>query len=885
MPRERARAGAPARGGRWPRRCARKEGALYPSGGLLAALAALPLLPSARRSDTSLRQGGRVSDAAGGRARQDPWRSRTPFALLIAAFAVALAGLGAWRESRRALESAYPPANGTLSVAGLRAPLEIVRDRRGVPHVRAQSEVDAWFGLGFAQAQDRLAQLVWLRRVALGRSAERIGEAGLASDRWARTLDFAGLAARDLRAASPEARRALSAYAAGVNAWIALLRNGELAAPPVALDEPLDEVEPWLPQHSLALAKQHAWALADPVAEILVLEQLVRSLGAGAARPLFPDEVGSTPPPAPAPSPAPASADALDARAVALLSSTRRALGLSGASVGSAGWIVDAALARRGHPLLAADLHFPPSAPSHVYEAHLRGGALEVAGATLPGIPAFWAGFNPHAAWAALQVPVVVADLFEETIFAQDGTRFLDAGRWRPLATRSEKIAVAGGGEETLLVRATSRGPLLDALAPEAGRPVSLHWSGALGGGVDGLVRLAHAESAAEAREALRAHVEPVVSVVFVDAAGAGGLQLAGFVPQRAMPSGLQPVPASNSAYEWSHGVSADELPARLLGAGHPWIVSADAGLPLASVGIELMWRPGARAERVSELLAQASVRGPLDLAQLVAIQHDAGSAVTPRIVANVLELMKDDAQLGHEEREVLALLVAWDGVSDAASRSATAYHVLCARLLPMLLSPALGETLARAYLSLPRVQSAALLDMALARARQGGDPDAAWSDPTLVRISLRRALRETWLTMATRLGASREKWSWGHLHRVSFAPLWPGAWAGRADELGPFPIAGDATSIAVSEFRGLDDRFDADVVSGYRLLVDAGNLDQALTAFAPGQSEHAGHPHALDALPRWLLGKPGLLSTSDPVIEDGPLEDLRLVPTSPTAG
>ena len=57
------------------------------------------------------------------------------------------------------------------------------------------------------------------------------------------------------------------------------------------------------------------------------------------------------------------------------------------------------------------------------------------------------------------------------------------------------------------------------------------------------------------------------------------------------------------------------------------------------------------------------------------------------------------------------------------------------------------------------------------------------------------------------------------------------------------------------------------------------GNLDQALTAFAPGASEHAGHPHATDGIERWRLGKPNLLSTSDPVIEDGPVQTLLLEP------
>ena len=162
---------------------------------------------------------------------------------------------------------------------------------------------------------------------------------------------------------------------------------------------------------------------------------------------------------------------------------------------------------------------------------------------------------------------------------------------------------------------------------------------------------------------------------------------------------------------------------------------------------------------------------------------------------------------------------------------------------------------------------------------KKGLEGGAVYALSALVRASLSRGLRETSLFLSAELGASRERWTWGRLHHVRFAPLWPGAWRGEPGALGPFELAGAGDTIAVSEYATLGDGFDAEVVAGYRLLVDAGNLDQALTAFAPGQSEHAGHPHATDALERWRLGKPNLLSTSDPVIEDGAVQSLRLEP------
>ncbi|HEU4430317.1 MAG TPA: penicillin acylase family protein, partial [Myxococcota bacterium] len=743
--------------------------------------------------------------------------------------------------------------------------------RRGVPHVRARSERDAWFGLGFAHGQDRLGQLVWLRRLALGRTAEIAGEDAAAADSLARTLGFAGLAARDLARASADARAALEGYAAGVNAWLALLRDGQ-AAPPLGLQEPLAEIEPWQPRDSLAIAKHHAFALADPIAEILVLEQVVRALGAGPARALFP--VGLRVPSASAPR---AIAHTPSDGELAALTSLRRGLGLAGASVGSAGWVVAGEGTRRGRALLAADLHLAPTLPSRVYEAHLRGGSLEVAGATLPGIPAFWLGFNADVAWALVATPAVVVDLFEETLYADDPTRYFEQGKWRPLAQREERIAIDGGDERVVAVRETARGPLLDGLFPHAGRPLSVRWTGALGGGIDGLVALAHARDVAGAREALRAHEEPVADALLVDTRGGALQQLVGAAPRRAYPSGLQPVPSSNASYEWTARLALEEMPARALGPGTPWLIAADAPLAPAAGAIETLWRPGVRGEQLEAQLRAAAARGPATLAQQLALQVDHGSLDARRSVAAISALMQGQRGLGSAERALLDLLRDWDGASAPESRAAAAFHVLAARTLKPLLAPALGEELANAYLALPRVPAPALLGDTLARAAAGGDPELPWTAPDLARATLAKALRETTLVLSDRLGANAERWTWGRLHRVRFAPLWPGAWRGDVAALGPFELGGDGTTLAVSEYAALSESFDATVVSGYRLLVDAGNLDQALTAFAPGQSEHAGHPHATDAIERWQRGRASLLSTSDPVIEDGPVRELRL--------
>ena len=85
-------------------------------------------------------------------------KRRAALALVLAATALALAAR--WLEERRQVRAAHPIVAGEMAVVGLRDAALIIRDRNGVPHIRTRSERDAWLGLGFVHAQDRLAQLV-----------------------------------------------------------------------------------------------------------------------------------------------------------------------------------------------------------------------------------------------------------------------------------------------------------------------------------------------------------------------------------------------------------------------------------------------------------------------------------------------------------------------------------------------------------------------------------------------------------------------------------------------------------------------------------------------------------------------------------------------------
>ncbi|HBT42511.1 MAG TPA: penicillin acylase family protein, partial [Rhodospirillaceae bacterium] len=126
------------------------------------------------------------------------------------------------------------------------------------PRIRADNGDSAFFALGFVHAQDRFFQMELMRRAGAGRLAEMLGAPALDMDRYMRRLGIYRLAEAQAKAASPELKSRLKAYADGVNAWI-----DETAWPRTVEFLALRHTpEPWRPADSLVWGKLMALRLA-----------------------------------------------------------------------------------------------------------------------------------------------------------------------------------------------------------------------------------------------------------------------------------------------------------------------------------------------------------------------------------------------------------------------------------------------------------------------------------------------------------------------------------------------------------------------------------------------------------------------------------------------
>jgi penicillin amidase len=502
----------------------------------------------------------------------------------------------------------------------------------------------------------------------------------------------------------------------------------------------------------------------------------------------------------------------------------------------------------------------------------------------IPGLPVIWTGCNDRVAWASTHAPAAIVDLYRETLHATDPELYYDGGGWRPLQVRVESIPVRGGEEETLTVRSTRHGPLVHELFEPGREPLSLAWAGARieeGSSVAALMAAARARDAEALLGGLARHREPPLTVVYADAQGSAGAQVAGWIPRRVLPSGLVPLPGRARWWDWIEPVAFEELPRAELARGQGWIIAADNHLASPEGGgrVEWLWQSGVRARRIDALLHSAAKSGRLDLRETLSIQTDVDAGRPRALIDSALELaVAGGDSLGSEAREVAELLRDWDGQEVAGSTGSAVYHVFLVSLTRALLQRHLEGALMERYLALPQADPGQVVFETVRAAAEGGEP-GGWDDPELVGAAVRESLREAWLSLSFRLGANRRKWNWGRLNPLHFRPLGPPEKEGGALlPLGPFEVGGSGSTVNATTYDAAAP-FAVRVAALFRFGVDAGALDQALTSLAPGQSEHPRHPHFGDGVDRWLEGRYRLLSTRVLAVEETSVSKLVLEP------
>ncbi|MDG2259113.1 MAG: penicillin acylase family protein [Paracoccaceae bacterium] len=353
-----------------------------------------------------------------------------------------------------------PDYDKTIDVQGILGDVRIVRDTANVPHIFGSSDGDVFFGLGYVHAQDRLWQMLTVRRTVQGRMSEVFGERTLYIDKLLRTLDLYGAATTSVAAQSPEALVALQAYSAGVNARIDEINESALGrgAPEMFLFK--QDVPPWTPADSLAVIKVMALQLSGHLEYEVLRARTSLVLEPERVADILPDVPGNgltaLPDFAALVPGLPTYAEAEDMPFDAFSPFKKRAF--AGASNAFAASPLRAAA---GGTLLANDPHLGFAAPSSWYLARLELQTGGVIGGTLPGLPAVLTGRTAKTGWGITSAYVDDQDVYIERLNPDNQNEYQTRSGFAPFKTQSTIIQVKDAEPVTLAIRKTNNGPVL----------------------------------------------------------------------------------------------------------------------------------------------------------------------------------------------------------------------------------------------------------------------------------------------------------------------------------------------------------------------------------------------------------------------------------------
>lgn len=671
-------------------------------------------------------------------------------------------------------------------------PVRIVRDQLGVPHIFAESVDDALFAQGFATAQDRLWQMDTMRRLAAGELSEIVGKAALELDRKARRLRMRKIVEAWLRTMPAADRAALAAYARGVNFYIEANRGKWSPEFAVLGYEP----RPWLITDTLLCALQMHRTLSGNWEQDLLKARMLAHGDPEKVEYLFPDRVGNEPMP------------------------------------GSNAWAVSGARSATGKPILANDPHLEWTAPSTWYEIQLQAPGLNVAGASLPGVPAVVIGHNERIAWGITALQFDNQDLYIENIDPRTGA-FSFRGQTGQARRDVELIAVKGERPAEEIVFSTVHGPLIRVEGNEA---MALRWAT---NGTEPfqfpLLELDRARNWTEFRAALSKLSGPNINVIYADVDGNIGWQVAGRLPLRQGFRGDVPLDGSSGAQEWSGYVPFDQMPSYYNPQSGIVVSANQNGFPTDTpYQVSGFFASTQRARQITARLLSKSKWTPDEMTRL---QMD--------VYADDLKFFADQAVRAVERRgdqnpfakEGAQLLKPWTGQmtrDDAAP--------FLASLLFQHLRRSMADRAAPKESADYKPYIAHSVVAKLLRERpKGWFPDYDLWLATSLADSVEEGKRMQ--------GRNLAKWQYGVNNQLLLAhpvaKMIP--FVGSFYNLGPVPMDGSGTTVKASTER---------LGPSMRFVADTSNWDNSLLTLTLGESAHVFSGHYKDQWPAYYAGR-----------------------------
>ena len=686
-------------------------------------------------------------------------------------------------------------------VAGLKEPVEILRDKWGVPHIYAKNTDDLFFAQGWITARDRLFQIDLWRRTGTGRLAEVLGPSAVGRDKLARLVRYRGDWNKEWESYAPDARQIVTAFVNGINAYVHSL-NGQ---------RPLE--------FKIAGYDPGLWTPEDVAARIAgltmtgnIIQEVNRSVeigtyGTAKVEKFAPPDpfVRLTVPPG------------IDIKAITaeIVKDYQAATGTARfpGEQGSNDWVIDGSMSATGKPLLANDPHRPVLLPSLRKTVHLVAPGWNVIGAGEPALPGIALGHNETVAYGFTIVGVDQEDLYVEKINPSNPNEYFYKGVWKPMEVERQQIAVKGAVPVNVDLRYTQHGPIIyEDRDKHLG--YALKWVGSEAGGAGYLAGLsvARAKNWNEFVASMARYKVPSENMVYADVSGNIGWIASGFNPIRKNWTGLLPVPGDTGDYEWGGFLPAAEMPHAYNPAKH-FIATANNKIlpPGYTRQISYDWAEPFRVQRIEQMLGEPK---KFNIADFERMQYDVTSLPAQRLQAIVRKSRPES------HKDVIDDFLNWDARVTPDSRMALIFEAWISHLPGAVFA---GEWKDRATLS-----------VVLKMLEENPNPRALGQSLDEALSELHRALPR------------QDMWNWSAAHTLQFRhPL-------NTKTLNLPSVARPGDSNTVHASGGTSGASGA----SYREILDVADWDRSMMTNTPGESGDPGSKHYRDLLDDWAAGR-----------------------------
>ncbi|MFN4769786.1 MAG: penicillin acylase family protein [Candidatus Kapaibacterium sp.] len=775
-----------------------------------------------------------------------------------------------------------------IESASLQRPVEIYRNSFGIPHIVGENSGDVFFGLGFVHAQDRLWQMDLLRRIARGKTARIFGVSTLDADRFFRTLDIPSIAAQVATGISPESKRALENYTAGVNSFIENNHDNL----PFEFDALHYSPEPWTVTDCICIERLMAFDMSMSFWTDVSIGEIADSLGVDEALTFIPGYPSSAPTVCD-PSEGPRRIDSesatqsmpsanlyrsgdnrseLNKLMASAMKTVRTQLGMTGMCSGSNSWVMSKHERGGKGVVFANDPHLSLGLPPRWYQAHITCPSFNAVGCSIPGVPGIVSGRNDKIAWGITNVMLDDCDFFFEKVDPSNPAYYINsAGKRVKFGFKRDTIEVKTAARIDTVYFDYRCTPLSNVISdatitkrtdslfhyPASDRSfaakyvLTTAWTAReRSDEFLAALRILQASSWKDFCQAISTWGAPALNFTYADVNGNMGIAPSGLVPKRGAGNANFPHPGWEASYAWAGFHSSNELP-RVYNPQTRFVFSAN-NLTSRSLPFYLssLWEPSSRAERIKEMLLEYRDYTARD-AQFM--QMDQTSPNARFVLQHTLPiLVRDSTSFSADERSAIRLLSGWDKSMSGLDIAPAVYTAFHERLMKNTFEIKISH------------------EMYLRYAFEGGipvrkvneiyaDSSAAWfgPDPGFARSRrescIRRSFRDGIATLRSALG-DPSNWQYGKLHRLTLRHPFHAnpAFKNIVSRSVPF-IGGDATTVNNALWQ-VHNPFDVYVGASMRLVADM--EDSVVYSVVPGGS--SGQPmdtHYADQIELWANG------------------------------